>query len=114
MQLTDRDIFAIDCRFVALLLGEVDERAVSLVQMSGSFDGNPAACLVYRDDVIEIVADNGSFALAVEKLENGNPVVSKMADGTHVRDHGEQVHLFDHVRKLALEAANTPVEVWRE
>ncbi len=105
---TSRQRFVLDCRYVALVLGKTDEHAVESAAIGCHYEGIRKGARVYRDEVVEIIADPSGPSLAVEKLDNRNPVVSVGTDGKSIRDHGEQVYLHDHVQALAGKAAGLP------
>lgn len=103
--------FLLDCRYVALVLGHVDEYATQYARVGG-YDGSAAKSLVYRDDRIEIVADVSSLAMNVEYLKDGdryNPIVFQKPDGDVIRCHGEHVHLIEHVAELVARCATVGV-----
>lgn len=107
-ELNRTEKFLMDCRYAALVLGHVDERAAKLALISRSYEGNPATSLVYRDRDIEIVVDPDSLSMVVEYLKDGNrynPIVSMLASGEVIRCHGEHLVLLDHAAQLAARAA---------
>jgi hypothetical protein len=101
---TDRERFAIDCRYVALVLGHPDMKA-GVHACVGGTPINPDRAVCYQDDTVRIVVDSDSLAMLVTRLINHNPIVSRNAKGKTIRNHGEQALLFDTVRELAVEAA---------
>jgi hypothetical protein len=98
-------------RFIALVLGEPDERALRGERIGGHYTGSDEA-RVYEDRHMLIAADTKSLALSVVRKENLNPVLWVEPDGSIPRSHGEITYLRDHVQQLASYAATIgPVKV---
>jgi hypothetical protein len=103
-----RELFALNCRHLALTRGALDERAATRERVGGDFDGNVKLARCYEDGLMRIVADPTSLALSVYAKDPSNPVVSIMANGEIVRNHGQQAELFAHVAGLIAGANASP------
>lgn len=67
-----------------------------------SYKGN-SELFKYEDESIIIVGGINDLSLSITRKVNKNPVVYVDEKGVSFRSHGEQTHLYSHVRNLILE-----------
>jgi hypothetical protein len=95
-----RKTFVEMCRAILRFDGELVSK--HCLHFFGSYKGD-SDLLKYEDDEIIIVGTVYDLALCITRKENNNPVVYADEKGAVFRSHGEQSHLFGHVRNLILE-----------
>jgi hypothetical protein len=92
--------FIWNCRRVVEEQGSAEHRQEIGVAAIG-WQLNPNGALAYKDDVVTIVCEAApSPALLVIRVENHNPVLCVDKKGEPFRQHGEIVHLEEHVARL--------------
>jgi hypothetical protein len=96
----ERKVFIEFCRTIVRLKGELAGKYNT--NFYSSYKGD-SELLRYEDDQIIIVGAVYDLSLAITRKENGNPVVYAHSDGSVFRSHGEQSHLYGHVRNLISE-----------
>ncbi len=97
-QNVNQDEFVANCRVLARRNNKMGGRIASLAAMS--FDLRDYASHVYRDEVVEIVAEAEPMkAVLVRVRETGTPVVWVNGKGVIVRWDEEANTLFEHVQK---------------
>ena len=98
--MTDPDRFIADCWDIVRGLGRDDPKAAARAQMGWGL--RSAGALVYRDGLIEIVAEAvPSKRILVMKRATNNPILCTDKAGLPFRWHGETSGVAAHVRVLA-------------
>ncbi len=98
--MSDHKKFLDECWFIVRALGKEDTLAARRAQVGWGM--NPDGATVYRDKIIEIVAEKDpSKRILVTKLDNHNPIVCTDKNGETFRWHGEFNRVNAHVHLLA-------------
>lgn len=99
--MADAQKFLEECWTIVRALGKEDTAAASRARMGWGL--NPTGAKVYRDRIIEIVAEQEpSKRILVTKLDNHNPIVCTDEKGETFRWHGEFTRVNAHVHLLAI------------